>query len=77
MDIFFTIQRLRDLEKRIRSQVDLYLIPTKYHKDGKICNIDRCNEDHYIVVHRTDGKRLFWFNIRDVADLYDQLSVVV
>jgi Zonular occludens toxin (Zot). len=77
VDIFFTIQRLRDLEKRIRSQVDLYLIPTKYHKDGKICSIDRCNEEHYIVVHRIDGKRLFWFNIRDVSDLYDQLSVVV
>lgn len=77
VDIFFTIQRLRDLEKRIRSQVDLYLIPMKYHTDGKICSIDRCNEEHYIVVHRIDGKRLLWFNIREVSDLYDQLSVVV
>lgn len=77
IDIFFTVQRLRDLEKRIRTQVDLYLIPMKYHRNGKICSIDRCNEDHYIVVHRIDGKRLLFFDINDVKDLYDQLSIVV
>lgn len=77
VDIFYTIQRLRDLEKRIRTQTDLYLVPVKYHADdSSVCCLDRCKRDHYFVVYELSGRPLFSFKVEDVGRLYDQFSIV-
>lgn len=77
IDIFFTIQRFMDLERRIRTQTDTILIPMKFDKDtGRQCVMDRCQKDHLFIVFSEDGRKVLKFETKDVKNIYNQFSVV-
>ena len=83
-DFLFTDQRFKEIHKRIRFQTDDLIIPTKYHYDGEICELDRCKKDHYFTIESTNyemsngmyGFPSLGFQQSDVIDLYDTNEVV-
>lgn len=79
LDVYYTVQRLKDLERKIRSQTDFFLLPIKYHeRTKKRCYIDRCkrNDHAFIVYDVGTGRKVANFRVKDIVDLYDQFSVV-
>ena len=83
-DFLFTDQRFKEIHKRIRIQTDDLILPTKYHYDGEICELDRCKKDHYFTIESTNyemsggisGFPALAFQQSDVIDLYDTNEVV-
>lgn len=77
IDILYTAQRYMDVHRRVRVQTDNYFIPTKYHLDGRICNIDHCFKDHIIIVKNLyDTIKPFYFNIKDISSDYDTEEII-
>ena len=77
MDIFYTAQRFMDVHRRIRVQTDNYIIPKKYHLDGKRCFLDRCYKPHIIICSDVLNQyREFVFNIKDICDMYDTGEII-
>jgi hypothetical protein len=77
LDVFYTSQRFKDVHRRIRVQTDDYIIPKKYHLDGKRCSLDRCYKDHIIIVKDFyERYNPFYFNIKEISELYDTGEII-
>ncbi len=53
-DIHYDTQRYTDVHPRIRVQTDRAFLPRKYHADGKPCQLDRCDNTHFIYLYQHD-----------------------
>ena len=53
-DIHYDTQRYTDVHPRIRVQTDRAFLPRKFHADGKPCQLDRCNNKHFIYLYQHD-----------------------
>ena len=53
-DIHYDTQRYTDVHPRIRVQTDRAFLPRKFHADGKPCQLDRCEKNHFIYLYQHD-----------------------
>src|SRR5690554_4104967 len=53
-DIHYDTQRYTDVHPRIRVQTDRAFLPRKFHADGKPCQLDRCDNTHFIYLYQHD-----------------------
>jgi hypothetical protein len=53
-DIHYDTQRYTDVHPRIRVQTDRAFLPRKFHADGKPCQLDRCDDTHFIYLYQHD-----------------------
>ena len=53
-DIHYDTQRYTDVHPRIRVQTDRAFLPRKFHGDGKPCQLDRCDNTHFIYLYQHD-----------------------
>jgi hypothetical protein len=49
-DLLYTAPRQNDAQLRIRQNTDVTFTTEKYHDDGTLCSIDRCERNHFIRI---------------------------
>ena len=90
IDIILITQRFSQLHKELREQIDVVLIPFKYHYDynknmiSNVCLIDNCKKSHIIRIFNINTmqflknkKEEIWLNPSVIGDLYDSNEIVL
>lgn len=51
IDFYYTSQRFLNVNNRLRTQTEIWILPEKRHLDGSLCCVDRCSKEHIIYVY--------------------------
>ena len=77
VEIYYTSQRFANVHKVLRVHTNYLFEPIKYHYDGSVCILDRCNKKHFIRIYDLMHTTPPWeYPLDIIVDFYNSDEIV-